>query len=60
MTFFAQYGMMRIDAHPMRIGRCIRMANPSLRPGSKLLAFFTPFPANECKKAGGVEIKMAD
>ena len=21
--------MMRIDAHPMRIGRCIRMANPS-------------------------------
>ena len=20
---------MRIDAHPMRIGRCIRMANPS-------------------------------
>ena len=21
---------MRIDAHPMRIGRCIRMANPSV------------------------------
>ena len=23
---------MRIDAHPMRIGRCIRMANPNLNP----------------------------
>ena len=23
---------MRIDAHPMRIGRCIRMANPNKNP----------------------------
>ena len=36
MSFFAQYAddahrcaSMRIDAHPMRIGRCIRMANPT-------------------------------
>ena len=28
--FLPNMRMMRIDAHPMRIGRCIRMANPNL------------------------------
>ena len=27
--FLPNMRMMRIDAHPMRIGRCIRMANPN-------------------------------
>ena len=31
-NFLHNMRMMRIDAHVMRIGRCIRMANPSTGP----------------------------
>ena len=33
---------MRIDAHPMRIGRCIRMANP--------IKIYIPFPLKKNTK----------
>ena len=36
--FLHNMRMMRIDAHPMRIGRCIRMANPTPSPAQLKVA----------------------
>ena len=48
---------MRIDAHPMRIGRCIRMANPSPGPIQVELDLAGPIQV-ELDLAGPIQVEL--